>query len=103
MGIKSFLAIILIAVITLFLTISPNKSFAWICGDSQKPKDLFNKNDYIFTGKVIELSYEKVGGMNPKSRVTFEVKSTLKGNNSEQQTVVVTAGSKFTEIGRAHV
>jgi len=77
--------------------IPPNKSFSWSCSESLEPKELFKRYDSIFIGKVIQLSNENVGNLNPKSRVTFEVESSLKGNNRDNLTIVTTAGSEFIE------
>lgn len=49
---KTFLIMILISVLALFLNIAPNKSFAWICSNSHEPKDLFKRYDFVFSGKV---------------------------------------------------
>lgn len=91
--------VILFAIVlfTSFVFISPLKSFAWSCGNSLEPKDLFKRHDSVFIGKVVGSSYEHVGSLNPKSRVTLEVKSLLKGNRKETATVVTTAGSVFLE------
>ncbi|WP_336776479.1 hypothetical protein [Paenibacillus sp. MMO-58] len=45
----------------------------------------------------METSFENVGHLNPKSRVTFEVKSTIKGSSHDVVTVVTTVGSEFHE------
>lgn len=81
----------------IFLIISPNKSLAWTCINSLEPKELFKIHDSVFIGKVIESSSEYVGTLNPKSRVTFEVKSTIKGSLGDKVTIVTTAGSVFLE------
>ncbi|MGO4692669.1 hypothetical protein AB4Z50_00185 [Paenibacillus sp. 2TAB26] len=87
----------LIVFVSLSLTIAPSKSFAWSCAESDAPKQLFKKHDFVYIAKAMETSYEESAGMNPKSRTTFEVKSTLKGTSSDKATIVTTAGSEFTE------
>lgn len=79
----------------IFLINSPNKSFALVCSESDEPSELFKRHDSVYIGKVKESTYEDVGTLNPKSRVTFEVKSALKGDNRENVTIVTTAGSEF--------
>lgn len=85
---------ILLLSLSLFF-IFPYKSFAWSCANSLDVKDLFKRHDSVFIGKVLETSNENIGTLNPKSRVTLEVKSLLKGNHKETVTVVTTAGSVF--------
>ncbi|RKP53133.1 hypothetical protein D7Z26_15500 [Cohnella endophytica] len=58
---------------------------------------MFKQHDTVFIGKVIKSSYKDVGTLNPKSRVTFEVKSTLKGRLNNNETVVTSVGSVFLE------
>jgi hypothetical protein len=94
---SAFIAIISISILAIFLMIPMNKSFSWSCAQSLEPKELFKRYDSIFIGKVIQLSNENVGNLNPKSRVTFEVKSSLKGNDRDNLTIVTTAGSVFIE------
>ncbi|MGG1517406.1 hypothetical protein ABE504_18480 [Paenibacillus oryzisoli] len=65
------------------------------CSESDDPRELYKKNDSVFIGKVKETTYEDVGTLNPKSRVTFEVQSVLKGNGRDNLTIVTTAGSEF--------
>lgn len=66
-----------------------------VCSESDEPRELFKRHDSVYIGKVKESTYEDVGTLNPKSRVTFEVKSALKGDNRENVTIVTTAGSEF--------
>ncbi|NOU90501.1 hypothetical protein GC102_32885 [Paenibacillus sp. LMG 31460] len=92
--IKKFVALFIL-ILYIILIISPNKSFALSCSESNEPRELFKRHDSVFIGKVKESTYEEVGTLNPKSRVTFEVNSGLKGDNSENVTIVTTAGSEF--------
>jgi hypothetical protein len=94
--IKNF-GTVLMLILFLFLIISPNKTFAFSCAGSLEPKDLFKKHNSVFVGKVTGLSSEDVGSLNPKTRVTFEVQSALKGAVSEKVTIVTTVGSVFLE------
>lgn len=66
-----------------------------VCSKSDEPRELFKRHDSVYIGKVKETTYENVGSLNPKSRVTFEVRSALKGDNRENVTIVTTAGSEF--------
>jgi hypothetical protein len=79
----------------IFLIISTNNSFATSCAFSLEPKELFKRNDSVFVGKVIELSSEKVGTLNPKSRATFAVQSILKGRVNKTITIVTSVGMEF--------
>ncbi|NIK75237.1 hypothetical protein FHS15_000335 [Paenibacillus castaneae] len=88
-------SIILIAALLTLLIISPTKSNAWSCFESTEPKQLLERNDSVFIGKVIDISYENVGSINKKSRATFEIESSWKGNNANQVTVVTSVGSQF--------
>lgn len=92
--IKIFGSFVLL-VLYIFLIISPNKSYSWSCGHSLEPKELFNRHDSVFIGKVIETSIEYVDKYRPKRRVTFEVKSSIKGSIKDKITVVTIAGSEF--------
>ncbi len=88
---------IALLVIYIGLISSPYKSFAWTCVNSIGPKELVKRHDSVFIGKVIETSYEHIDGINPKSRVKFDVESTIKGSIQDKITVVTTAGSDFIE------
>ncbi|AIQ37627.1 hypothetical protein R50345_25150 [Paenibacillus sp. FSL R5-0345] len=96
MLIKIFGIFVMLIFFTL-LIISPNKSYAWSCANSSEPKELFKRHDSVFIGKAIKTSFENVGHLNPKSRVTFEVTSTLKGNSYDIVTVVTAVGGEFPE------
>jgi hypothetical protein len=95
----SYRSIILILLSMSFFFICPLTSFAWSCGNSLEPKDLFKRHDSVFIGEVLGTSNENIGALYPKSRVTFEVKSLLKGNHKDTLIVVTTAGSVFLEGG----
>ncbi|MCR8656853.1 hypothetical protein [Paenibacillus endoradicis] len=81
----------------ILLTIPPDQSFAYSCANNTEPKQLYKENDAVFIGKVVEHWYEDVGSIYKKSRVTFEVSSTLKGDELHNITVVTSAGTVLTE------
>ncbi|MFD0619881.1 hypothetical protein ACFQZR_20630 [Paenibacillus sp. GCM10027629] len=94
--IKSFGSIAMLLFFT-FIVFSPNESYAWSCGNSLEPKELYKRHDSVFIGKVMETLFENVGQLTPKSRVTFEVKSTIKGSSHDVVTVVTAVGSELLE------
>jgi len=91
------LGTLLMFMLSVVLILTPNTSLAWSCSESLEPNQLLKRHDSVFIGKAIALSYENVGALNPKSRVTFEVESSLKGNSEDKTTVVTTIGSEFLE------
>jgi|GEM_PF-6106547 len=88
--------LMLIALIIL-ITTPPEQSFAYSCANNTEPKHLYKDNDSVFIGKVLENSYEDVGSINKKSRVTFDVSSTLKGDELHKIKVVTSADTDLTE------
>lgn len=91
------LMLMVFVVIIILLSIQPQHSFAFSCANSTEPKELYKNNDTVFIGKAIESSYENVGSIKLKSRVTFSVSSTLKGDKLQHITIVTAAGTEFIE------